>query len=142
MAFHDKLKELTIEEIEPSNRARLKETVSRFNAGGSTPLATSFVAAYGLLEKQAQRQLGYGEYNIVVVTDGKANDAPTLANNVNYILEYTPVNIFTIGFCIGPEHTLNQPGRTYYSTADNPAELRQGLEQVLAEADSFDLQDF
>jgi hypothetical protein len=48
----------------------------------------------------------------------------------------------TIGFCIGPKHSLNQAGRTIYRAADNPAELRQGLADVLAEAPQFTVTEF
>ena len=142
VAFHSSQDKLTIEEISPGNRDKLKERVGQMMSGGSTPLASSFAAAYKLLEKQAQSQLGYGEYTIVVVTDGKADNAEVLTHNVNFILKHSPVDIYTIGFCIGPEHTLNQPRRTTYKTANNPAELRKGLEQVLAESENFDLKEF
>ena len=91
---------------------------------------------------QARKQLGYGEYTIVVVTDGIANDTRLLANRVRRILDVSPINIYTIGFCIGTDHSLNQAGRTTYKAANNPQELRQGLQEVLAEAEHFDITDF
>ena len=38
-----------------------------------------------MLEKQAQRQLGYGEYTIVVVTDGIAGSPELLSRVVNVL---------------------------------------------------------
>lgn len=117
-------------------------TVKSIIAGGGTPLSNAFGKAYKAFTHQGKKQLGYGEYTIVVVTDGIANDAAKLTRYVNYILDKTPINIYSIGFCIGKNHTLNQPGKTTYKAADNPAQLRQGLKQVLAEAKAFDEAEF
>lgn len=114
----------------------------RIAAGGGTPLSKAFENAYQALTKQGQKQLGYGEYTIVVVTDGIANNGETLSGWVNRILAESPINIYTIGFCIGKKHSLNQPGRTIYKPAANPAELRKGLKEVLAESETFDDSDF
>ncbi len=111
-------------------------------AGGRTPLSKAFQYAYEDLTRQGRNQLGYGEYAIVVVTDGIANDEARLGQWVRNILENSPINIYTIGFCIGDKHSLNQPGKTVYRSADNPDELRQGLKEVLAESETFDDSDF
>jgi Ca-activated chloride channel family protein len=52
------------------------------------------------------------------------------------------VIVHTIGFCIDSDHVLNQPNRTYYASATNPAELKQGLQAVLAESSVFDADSF
>jgi len=106
-------------------------------AGGATPLTEAFKYAYEKLILQGQSQLGYGEYTIVVVTDGIANNEATLSQWVKRILKETPIMIYTIGFCIGEQHSLNQPGYTIYKAADNPAELKRGLQEVLAESEEF-----
>jgi Ca-activated chloride channel family protein len=123
------------------SETRRQDFINSVNAviyGGKTPLTKAFQLAYSDLTRQAQKQLGYGEYTIVVVTDGIANNVGNLSQIVEAILQATPINIYTIGFCIGENHTLNQPGKTLYKAADNPQELRQGLKAVLAEADTFD----
>jgi Ca-activated chloride channel homolog len=116
--------------------------IKSLNAGGTTPLTEAFEKAYKELTRQGQSQLGYGEYTIVSVTDGYANDPDSLAQWVRYILSNSPITIYTIGFCIGKDHSLNQPGYTIYKAADNPDELRQGLKEVLAESEIFDESDF
>ncbi len=111
--------------------------IQKLIAGGATPLTEAFKYAYENLIRQGQSQLGYGEYTIVVVTDGIANNEATLSQWVQRILKETPIMIYTIGFCIGEKHSLNQPGYTIYKAADNPADLRRGLQDVLAEAEEF-----
>lgn len=106
--------------------------------GATTPLNRAVQIAYDLLTAQAGKQLGYGEYHIVIVTDGAANLPAKLTQTVNALLARSPIIISTIGFCIADTHSLNQPGRTIYKAADNPEALRQGLQDVLAESESFD----
>jgi hypothetical protein len=131
-----------LEPLAAGNRDRFINTVNGVEVGGKTPLTEAMERAFGALTRQARKQLGYGEFTIVVVTDGIANDTRLLANRVRQILKVSPIDLYTIGFCIGTDHSLNQPGRTTYKAANNPEELRQGLQEVLAEAEQFDITDF
>jgi uncharacterized protein with von Willebrand factor type A (vWA) domain len=124
------------------NRERFVETINATQAGGKTPLTKAVGHAFAALTREGRRQLGYGEYTIVVVTDGIANSEQALTAKIGQILVDSPVTIYSIGFCIGRNHALNQPGQTIYKAADNPAALREGLRQVLAEAESFDETEF
>ena len=142
VCFHGKSRDLLIQEMESGNRDKFIGTVKSIAAGGKTPLTLAFKEAFVMLEKQAQKQLGYGEYTIVVVTDGIANSPEDLTRAVNWILKYTPIDIYTIGFCIGDDHSLNQRGRTFYKAANNPEQLKQGLKDVLAESEEFDITEF
>jgi len=120
------------------NIANFAAALQPLGPGGKTPLTKAVSNAYDELTKQGRKQLGYGEYTIVVVTDGIANNETLLAQEVQKILAESPVCVFTIGFCIGDRHSLNQPGQTEYRAADNPEQLREGLAEVLAESESFD----
>jgi Mg-chelatase subunit ChlD len=123
------------------DRAALTAAVEQIRAGGGTPLGEAIRLGYRALTQQAAGQLGYGEYHLVVVTDGEATgEDPRIA--VDQLIADSPVVLHTIGFCIGDDHSLNQPGRTVYRAADNPRALAQGLSDVLAEAPSFDVARF
>ncbi len=127
----------------PNNKAQFNAAVNAAVANRGTPLKSAITAGYQALKKQASYQLGYGEYHLVVVTDGQPSgegEDPSLA--VRNVLVDSPVIIHTIGFCINDNHSLNQPGYTYYKAANNPEALRQGLDQVLAEAPNFDTDSF
>ncbi len=126
------------EPLAPGQRQRFIDKVRGVEAGGKTPLSKAVSIAYDRLTEQGRRQLGYGEYTIIIVTDGIANNEALLASRVRTILSASPINIHTIGFCIGEDHSLNQPGLTIYKSADNPAELRKRLQEVLAESQAFD----
>jgi len=130
----------------PLGLSNREEFISRVNAtrpSDGTPLYNATLLGYRKLEQAARTQAGYGEYHLVIVTDGQA-DPPTQDPTpvVGEILRRSPIVIHTIGFCIGTHHPLNQPGRTIYRAANNPQELRRGLEEVLAESPGFDVATF
>ncbi|KJR42733.1 von Willebrand factor type A (vWA) domain-containing protein [Candidatus Magnetoovum chiemensis] len=121
-----------------NNRDMFIQQVNNTRADTDTPLHDAVNLGFTKLKQQAQKQLGYGEYHLVMVTDGIATRGQNPTTIVNDIIDKTPVIIHTIGFCISENHALNQPGRTFYETADNPQELVKSLKQVLAEAETFD----
>ncbi len=128
--------------LKSGDRAQFNQTINLLIAGGRTPLYNALVKAYEIATLQGRKQLGYGEYTIVIVTDGIADHPEHLSRYVDFLIEKTPINIYSIGFCIGKNHSLKQQGRTIYKSANNPAELTQGLQDVLAESESFDSTEF
>jgi Ca-activated chloride channel family protein len=119
------------------NRDRILAEVNAVIPGDGTPLRDAIVVGFAAIEKRAKVQLGYGEYHLIIVTDGQANPGQEPDNVVNQILANTPVMIHTIGFCIDTNHSLNQPGRTNYRSAKDPQELIKGLKAVVAESENF-----
>lgn len=125
-----------------SAKKLIESKVDLITAGGATPLGKSVKDAFSKIKTQARSQLGYGDYNLVIITDGKATDSSLLNNSVDMVLKTSPVIIHTIGFKIGTDHVLNQPGRILYKTAGNYEELSRGLEKVLAETENFTILNF
>ncbi len=133
-----------IRELMPLGTSR--DAVGRIAAAitptASTPLASAIGFSYKKLIAQGQRQLGYGDYYLVLLTDGIADKGQQAGPIVRKILQESPVQIYTIGFCISENHSLNQPGHTVYRSANNPESLEQGLQAVLAESPDFNVSDF
>jgi Ca-activated chloride channel family protein len=125
-----------------NNRTQLRQALQEARPNGGTPLSRAVEAGYEALTREAGQQLGYGEYHLVIVTDGEANQGFDPTEIVNRIIDRTAIVIHTIGYCIGSGHSLNQPGRTLYSTADSAASLSRELQAVLAEAETFDVSQF
>ncbi len=125
-----------------STKGEIIKQVEKIRAGGNTPLGGCIDIAYEKLGTQAVRQMGYGEYNLVIITDGEATDGGKMGIAVDRILAETPVVIYTLGLRIGEGHALNQPGKIYYKSADNYEDLSKGLESVLAETEDFTVMDF
>lgn len=124
------------------NRTQFMSAVDQVRPGGATPLKKALIKGVETLKSQAVKQRGYGEYSLVVVTDGEASQRQDPREVVEYLFANTPVVVHTIGFCIGENHSLNQPGKTVYGAAQSESELVEGLTGVLAEAESFDLIEF
>ncbi len=122
--------------------AEIIDSINSIQAGGGTPLSKGIEAGNDVLTRQAKKQLGYGEYHMVVVTDGEASSNYSPDNAVRNLLSGSPIVLHTIGFCINERHSLNQPGYTIYKAANNPKDLLEGLESVLAEAPDFQVADF
>lgn len=126
-----------------ASRDQLAETVATVNASGGTPLKTSIQRAAQALAEQGRRQQGYGEYHLVVITDGEHTPAVEDPRPVvDEILTRSPIVIHTLGFCLGEQHSLNQAGRVLYKAANSQRELEQGLDAVLAESPAFDVKQF
>lgn len=142
-AFGDKAVEeiFPLQKNTPANRDRFIAKLDDLHAGGGTPLGASLAMAYEALAAQAQAQRGYGEYHIVAVTDGIASDQAAMEKAVRNIYR-SPVVLHTIGFCINENHALNRPGLSYYTSAMNGGDLERGLQQVLAESETFDVTGF
>lgn len=124
------------------NRADFLNEVDSISIGQGTPLRSAIKTAYFELKTRAYRQLGYGRYSLVIVTDGEANSGEDPTRVVNDIIDETPVEVHTVGLCFSGRHSLNQPGRTFYTDAQNPAQLIEGLKSVLAETSVDDAAEF
>jgi len=120
-----------------NNRDNFNAQVNSVIISGGTPLRSAMKIAYDKLTSQAQKQLGYGRYQLVVVTDGQANSGEDPYQLVTEITNASPVEVHTIGFCISKNHSLNIPGITVYKSAMNTEALQKGLESTLAESPTF-----
>lgn len=125
-----------------NNRDAFVRAVNAVGPGGGTPLKAAVQLGQQQLEAQAAQQLGYGEYTLVLVTDGEASAGQDPRAAVDTLLRATPIVLHTIGFCIGTGHSLNQKGRTIYRAANSEQELRSGLAEVLAESPDFGVSSF
>ena len=121
---------------------QMKQLIERAVPGNKTPLGAAITVGYQQLQLQAQKQQGYGEYHLLILTDGIASDERAMVHQVDRISALSPINIHTIGFCIGEGHTLNRKGIVNYQSAQNAKELISGLRGVLAESESFDVNSF
>ena len=113
--------------------------VKKIRAGGKTPLTESIEQGVNRLARQRDKQLGYGEFRLIVVTDGEATGRP-LPQAVAYARERR-VPIYTIGLCLSTDHALRKSSVSY-RPADSIEALKLGLEETLAETIMFDPQTF
>lgn len=117
------------------NRSEFSTALSQVQANSGTPLKSAIKTGYHHLRQQAANQAGHGEYNIIVVTDGDASSGENPNDIVKEIAKNSPVNLYTIGFCIGDSHVLNNKEYVHYYKANDAASIVSSLSQVLAESD-------
>jgi Mg-chelatase subunit ChlD len=123
----------------PDSRAPFLAAIKKIRAGGKTPLTESIEQGVNRLVQQRDKQLGYGEFRLIVVTDGEATGRP-LPQAVAYARERR-VPIYTIGLCLSADHELRRFSVSY-RPADSIEALKLGLEETLAETIMFDPQTF
>jgi Ca-activated chloride channel homolog len=117
-----------------NNRQQFLAEIDRISTGGGTPLGRSIHGGAGALVHQYRKQLGYGEFRLIVITDGESED------DINYGVSEAVKNsmpIYTIGFGIGQSHALRRFSVSY-KNADSAAEIQQALKEATAEMDVFD----
>ncbi len=117
----------------PVDRSSFINTVDDIRAGGSTPLHDSIKFGSDQLAKQRNNQLGYGDYRLIVVTDGDASGIP---DAVKYAAN-KGVPIYAIGLCVSSGHPLAETAYDYRA-ADDMQALQEGLKEAVAESDEFD----
>ena len=120
-----------------TNKDLIGQALDRVESGGRTPLQGAMARGYRMLETQARRQGGYGQYHMVIITDGISTDGDPGDTAIG-IVSGSAIQIHAIGFCLEGAHSLDRRGYTRYSTANNPAALAAGLAGVLAETEQFD----
>ena len=125
--------------LQPIDKERLLEAINESSPGGGTPLADAMIFATKQLRKQRQKQLGYGEYNLIIVTDGEASSIP----EASAIAVKNEISIYAIGLGIGNDHPLNDEKYVVsYTAADDFDQLTEALIEAVAESPYFDDQEF
>lgn len=117
------------------DRTQFLQQIDNVEAGGGTPLADAMNVGTDALLKQCQRQLNYGDYRMIVVTDGEPDFGQNLDAACSQAASFG-FSIYTIGFNIGDGHPLKQ-WATSYETAASADELARKLQNTAAEPDNY-----
>ncbi len=121
----------------PNNRAQFLQAVRTVSEGGGTPLNEAIKFGIGRLAEQRARQLNYGEFRLITVTDGEASDGDVGSeNNCGPFSYRQAIPIYTIGLCLGSSHSLRKYSVTY-KDANDELSLRKALEETVGESGSF-----
>jgi hypothetical protein len=120
-----------------NNMAAFLQAINAIEAGGGTPLAEAIRFGAEVLARQREQQLGYGEFRLIVVTDGLADDIPQAAE----FATEKEIPIYAIGLCIQEDHPLRQYAVSYRA-ADNFQDLAKALEATVAETEFYDARTF
>lgn len=114
------------------NRSTFLDSIDAIRAAGGTPLTRSIHRGVDELVKRREMQLGYGDFRLVVITDGQAKEIP----NAGSYAEHFGIPIYTIGLCMDEDHELRKYSVSYRD-ADSGEDLERALEETAAELAAF-----
>jgi uncharacterized protein YegL len=122
-----------------NNRDRVLAEVQRIKAGNGTPLGAACIQGIETLAAKRAMQLGYGEFRLIVLTDGESSDSlyPFARTMQNLLDTGESIPLYTIGFQLAGDHALRK-WSVFYQNAQNLEELKKALAEATAELESFD----
>lgn len=117
----------------PKDTQKLTAAIHLPQPGGNTPLGKYIRIGANRLLEQREKQYNYGNYRLLVVTDGEASDADKVKHYTPEILN-RQIRVDVIGVDMKTDHMLANVVDSYRK-ADNPGELVAAVSQILAETD-------
>jgi uncharacterized protein with von Willebrand factor type A (vWA) domain len=127
------------EEVLPlgaGNKEKFLEIINSLQPTSQTPLGEALTAGVGKIIEQYKKQLGYGIYRIIIITDGEQTGIG-LKEPCLYLSRHGFIGLYSIGLCMKKSHTLKKYSLSYRD-ANNYEELEQALVDATAESDIFD----
>ncbi len=115
----------------PKDTDRLMAAIDIPKPGGGTPLGKYMRVGANRLLEQREKQYNYGNYRLLIVTDGEAQDKAKVAQYTPEILN-RQIRVDVIGVDMKTDHNLAKDADSYRK-ADNPGELVAAVSQILAE---------
>lgn len=115
----------------PKDTARLIAAINLPQPDGGTPLGRYMRIGANRLLEQREKQYNYGNYRLLIVTDGEAQDQAKIEQYTPEILN-RQVRVDVIGVDMKTDHKLATDADSY-RRADNPGELVAAVSQILAE---------
>ncbi len=115
----------------PKDTQKLIAAIDLPIPSGNTPLGKYIRIGANRLLEQREKQYNYGNYRLLVVTDGEASDADKVKHYTPEILN-RQIRIDVIGVDMKTDHMLANVVDSYRK-ADNPGELVAAVSQILAE---------
>jgi len=122
--------------IGSGNKDEFLKIIDSLQPTGETPLGEALLASVDKITEQYKKQLGYGIYRIIIITDGEQTGID-LKQPCNYLAQHGFIGLYSIGLCMKSSHTLKKYSLSYRD-ANNYEELEQALVEATAESDVFD----
>ena len=114
----------------PIDRQQLRQAIDRIQANGRTPLGAAMKTATDAL-LAAREENVYGDYRLLIVSDGEATDAPLVERYLPDI-QQRGIVVDVIGVSMDQAHSLATRVDRYRRANDN-ASLVQAIQESLAE---------
>ncbi|TFG88642.1 MAG: VWA domain-containing protein, partial [Candidatus Atribacteria bacterium] len=124
----------------PGNHKSFLEEIQKLRPDGGTPLAKAVHFGTDHLVEQYKKQLGYGEFRLIIVTDGEADVMDDFLESLRYATSYR-IPIYAIGIDVELDNCLRDYA-VYYAEAHDYQQLQKALQDTLAEVTVFDPTEF
>lgn len=120
----------------PNNKQKFLDIINNLQPTSQTPLGEALLAGVGKVVEQYKKQLGYGIYRIIIITDGEQTGID-LREPCRFLSQHGFIGLYSIGLCMKKSHTLKKYSLSYRD-ANNYEQLEQALVEATAETDVFD----
>lgn len=117
--------------LAPPDYPKLRAAIMGPKPGGGTPLGQSMKMGADRLLQERQKQLGYGTYRLLAVTDGVA-DKPAEVDSYAKDIVARGITLDAIGVDMKSDHTLARLAHSY-RRADDKASLQKAVTEIFAE---------
>ena len=128
------------EEILPlskNNYSALEKAIAPLKPTDGTPLGNALFIGTQKLVDQYKKQLGYGEYRLIVITDGYASNMGHMIKACKNLSKFGFISLYSIGLCMDTDNPLKDFALSSRD-ASNYEELEKALVETAAETDTFD----
>jgi Mg-chelatase subunit ChlD len=119
-------------------RAPLTRALRQVFSDGPTPLTGAVQTARVLLEAEAAQARAFGIYQMIITTDGDADDGASLTEAIEDLARATPIQIATIGIGIGSNHVLRRDDLGRFVDVSDVQGLQDALQTAIAESADFE----
>jgi Ca-activated chloride channel homolog len=120
-----------------NNYDALAKAISPLKPTDGTPLGNAIFIGTQKLVDQYKKQLGYGEYRLIVITDGQATDHGHMLKACKNLTKFGFISLYSIGLCMDTDNSLKSYALSSRD-ASNYEELEKALVETAAETDVFD----
>jgi Ca-activated chloride channel homolog len=122
--------------ISSGNKQEFLDILNSLQPEGKTPLGEALLAGVEKIVGQYKKQLGYGTYRIIIITDGEQTGID-LKQPCDNLAQHGFIGLYSIGLCMDKSHTLKKYSLSYRD-ANNYEELEEALVEATAESEVFD----
>ncbi len=126
-------------ELQAFDEKRVWEQVKKIQSGGKTPLGRYIKVAADRLLEERQKQFNYGNYRLIVITDGEASDTSLMSAYAKELVT-RGITLNVIGVGMKKEHSLKTTAHLYVA-ANNVKALNHAVSNLLAEVPNIDPDD-
>lgn len=124
----------------PVNQQRIVQAIDSINPDGGTPLGEALKEAADRLLQERDTQQNLGRYQIVVVTDGEAQDKGYMLKVAQAIKQrHLKLDVIGVDMPGGARHSLANSADSYQSAADATQLLQAVRKAIIVEAGGDDL---